>query len=93
MLVISPLTGEEGKGGGDGKALEVVPLHKRNLRFRGKEEVMRAIKASFKMIRQLVETLTPATGFHISGSPSGLRRGKVEIQVHGDTGAQRSQKS
>lgn len=31
---------------GDGKAFEVVILHKRSMQFRGKEEIMLAINAS-----------------------------------------------
>lgn len=44
--------------------------------FRGKEEVMCAINASFKMIRQLVETVTPATGVPVKWQPQGAEKGK-----------------
>lgn len=43
------------------------------------------------MIRQLVETLAPATGVHMKWQPQGAEKGKVEMQVHGDTRAKSSQ--
>lgn len=39
-------TDRKKKKKGDGKAFEVVILHKRSMQFRGKEEIMLAINAS-----------------------------------------------